>query len=574
MDQKLLQDALVGKKIITKKQLQGLLDESKRTGVSFEDLLIDQAIRTEEELVKLKGEILHLQYIDLEKKEISKDILNIIPKKVAENYKIVAFDKVGRSLSVAFIDPQNYKAIEAIEFLAQEENLKIKYFITSLSGYHKVYKQYGELAEEAEEALAGVSSEVIDTEKGTRDEELQGVIKSAPVSKMVMVIIRHAIDGRASDIHIEPQIRETRIRYRVDGMLHTSLVLPKYIHSAIIARIKVLANLKLDETRKPQDGRIRLLIEGRDIDFRISTLPLFEGEKVVMRVLDVKAQTLSLEKLGFSTTHIRIIEANIKKTHGMVLLTGPTGSGKTTTLYTILGVLNKEGINIITLEDPIEYYIDGINQSQINPEVGYTFASGLRSILRQDPNIIMLGEIRDQESAELVIHAGLTGHMVLSTLHTNNSIGAIPRLLDMNVEPFLLSSTINVVIAQRLARRICPDCIAKAEIPKEVLGPIEAEIDQIPKAYRDEYKIKKPYTFYKGMGCTRCGNQGYHGRVVVAEAINFTQELLEIVGKGFRYEDATKELERQQFVTLRQDSLCKAVNGAITLEEVFRVTQL
>lgn len=459
--------------------------------------------------------------------------------------------------------------------MGKDENLQVKYFIVSPSGFKNAFKQYGALKQEAEEALAGVFRTVLDVEKKPEKAGgVQGIIRSAPVSKMVLVIIRHAIDGRASDIHIEPQVSETRIRYRVDGILHTSLVLPKYIHSAIVARIKVLANLKLDETRKPQDGRIRLNIEGRDIDFRISTLPLFEGEKVVMRVLDTQAQKLTLQDLGFHKHHIAFLEEAIKNTHGTVLVTGPTGSGKTTTMYSLLEMLNKEGVNIITLEDPVEYYIPGVNQSQINPDVGYTFANGLRSILRQDPNIIMLGEIRDQETAELVVHASLTGHLVLTTLHTNNAVGAVPRLLDMGVEPFLLSSTINLVLAQRLARRICPDCKVEDSISDEVVQKIEKEVEEIPKTYLEGIIIAKPYTLYRGKGCSSCGNKGYKGRVVVSEMFMFDKPMQELVTKGFRSQEVSLALKQQNFITLRQESLLKALLGQTTLEEVFRVTQL
>jgi type IV pilus assembly protein PilB len=405
-------------------------------------------------------------------------------------------------------------------------------------------------------------------------EKMEAVIKSAPVSKMVLVILRHALAGRASDIHIEPTVTDTAVRYRIDGTLHTSLILPKYTHAAIVARIKVLANLKLDETRKPQDGRIRLNIEGRDIDFRVSTLPLFEGEKVVLRILDTKAEVPTLEKLGLNPLHIELIKKSIKRPHGMTLLTGPTGSGKTTTLYTVLTMLNEEGTNIVTLEDPIEYYINGVNQSQINPEIGYTFAAGLRAILRQDPNIVMVGEIRDKETTELVIHASLTGHMILSTLHTNNAIGAIPRLIDLGAEPFLVSSVLNMVIAQRLARKICPDCRKEMAIPAALMARVKEQITEIPPKYLKDIDQKK-LTFYKGEGCAHCGNLGYLGRVAVVEIIDVDAEIRQLITAGGK--DVTlfdKALKKQEFITLTQDCLIKALQGQTTMEEVLRVSQL
>jgi type IV pilus assembly protein PilB len=390
---------------------------------------------------------------------------------------------------------------------------------------------------------------------------------------MVLVIIRHAIDGRSSDIHIEPTMKDTKVRYRIDGMLRTSLVLPKYIHSAIVARIKVLANLKLDETRKPQDGRIRLTVEGRDVDFRVSTLPLFEGEKVVLRILDTNAQVPSLEQLGFNKIHIDIIKEAIQKPHGLTLLTGPTGSGKTTTLYTILTMLNQDGVNIVTLEDPIEYYISGVNQSQINTDIGYSFASGLRAILRQDPNVVMLGEIRDKETTELVVHASLTGHMILSTLHTNSAIGAIPRLIDLGAEPFLLSSIVNLLIAQRLARKVCPDCKTTTIIPETLLRKVKDQLVGIPPKYLEGIDTAK-LTFYKGQGCPHCGNLGYQGRIAVAEVLNITSETREAINKGGDVSVIKKILEKEEYITLTQDCLIKALSGVTTLEEVMRIAQL
>lgn len=567
--------ALKERKLITPEQEATLQKRAASDIASVEPMILKEGWADEELLTQVKGAILGIPYVDLSGRLIAPSVLNAIPPSVAENYKMVAFDRKGNELLVALVDPQDFKAIEAVDFLAQEHNLTVRYHIISLSGLRHITKQYGELRKEAEEALAGVA-EKADDDVGTRVSEgdLQEVVKSAPVSKMVLVIIRHAIDGRASDIHIEPQAHETRVRYRVDGILRTSLRLPRYIHSAIIARIKVLANLKLDETRKPQDGRIRLTIDGRDIDFRISTLPLYEGEKVVMRVLDPSVKVPTLKDLGFSEPHITAISHGIAKPHGLLLMTGPTGSGKTTTLYTILTLLNQDGINIITLEDPVEYYMEGVNQSQINPEVGYTFASGLRSILRQDPNIIMLGEIRDQESAELVTHASLTGHLVLSTLHTNDAIGAVPRLLDMGVEPFLLSATVNVVVAQRLARRICDHCKKPAEVPAATVAALTQEAAAIPKKHWPKDIARNDLKFFKGKGCTHCSSSGYKGRVAVAEVIEFTPPLQELIATGFRTSEVIKELEQQDYLTLRQDGLLKACLGLTTLEEIYRVTSI
>ena len=570
-----LLEALVKNNLLSQQAVFDLKTKSEATKKSPEELILAEKKVNEEKLAEIKGQLLNLPYLDLRGRQIDRKILELISREVAENYQMVAFAKTGNEMNIGLNNPQDFKAIEAVDFLAQEHNLTVRYHIISLGGLRHIAKQYGELTKEAEEALAGVTEKSADDiGKRVSEGDLQEVVKSAPVSKMVLVIIRHAIDGRASDIHIEPQAHETRVRYRVDGILRTSLRLPRYIHSAIIARIKVLANLKLDETRKPQDGRIRLTIDGRDIDFRISTLPLYEGEKVVMRVLDPSVKVPTLKDLGFSEPHITSINHGIAKPHGLLLMTGPTGSGKTTTLYTILTLLNQDGINIITLEDPVEYYMEGVNQSQINPEVGYSFASGLRSILRQDPNIIMLGEIRDQESAELVTHASLTGHLVLSTLHTNDAIGAVPRLLDMGVEPFLLSATVNVVVAQRLARRICEHCKKPTEVPAPTVSALVQEAAAIPEKHWPKEISREIPKFFKGKGCTRCSNSGYKGRIAVAEVIEFTPPLQELIATGFRTSEVTKELGQQDYLTLRQDGLLKVFQGFTTLEEIYRVTSI
>ncbi len=570
IETKTLLAALRERNLLTAEQLAALPATGDQAAI---DAAVVKAGVTEEALTQLKGALLGVPYVDLAGRTIAPAVLNRLPLSVAEHYQMVAFDRQGDELQVALVDPQNFKAIEALDFLAQGSGLTARYHIISPSGLRHIARQYGELRREAEEALAGVSERTAEpAELRVTERDLQEVVKSAPVSKIVLVIIRHAIDGRASDIHIDPQLHETQVRYRIDGILRTSLRLPRYIHAAIVARIKVLANLKLDETRKPQDGRIRLTIDGRDIDYRVATLPLLDGEKVVMRVLDASVRPPTLEDLGFAAPHIAIMQAGIAKPHGLLLLTGPTGSGKTTTLYTLLTLLNQEGVNIITLEDPVEYYIAGINQSQINPAVDYTFASGLRSILRQDPNVIMLGEIRDQESAELVTHASLTGHLVLSTLHTNDALGAVPRLLDMGVEPYLLASTINVVVAQRLARRICTHCKTALTLSPPTLEALRGELAATPASYRSA--VPEPLTFWKGTGCVRCGHAGYLGRVAIGEVIAFTPALAELIVTGFRSQLVAAELARQQFITLRQDGLIKAAGGQTTLEEIYRVTKL
>lgn len=569
-----LLNGLVADGALTKEQAAELAKAAGAAKGSIEDLIASRGLVSDDRLTAVKGKVLKMPIADLKGRLVPRAVLDLIPQQVAENYQMIPFEKAGNEIHIGLVDPQNFKAVEAVEFLAQKAGWEVKYFLIAPGGFKAILRQYQVMGEEVQQALAGFGEQAGAIEGKTLEaSQMEEVVKSAPVSKIVLVIMKNAIEGRASDIHIEPTLKDTQIRYRVDGIMRTSLVLPKYIHAAITARIKVLANLKLDETRKPQDGRIRIAFEGRQVDFRVSTLPLFEGEKTVLRILDTTAKVPQLEQLGFNPIHIEAIKQSIARPHGMLLLTGPTGSGKTTTLYTILTMLNRDGVNIITLEDPIEYYIDGVNQSQINPDIGYDFASGFRAILRQDPNIVMLGEIRDKETTEMVIHAGLSGHMILSTLHTNDAIGAVPRLVDMGAEPFLLSSVINMVIAQRLARKICPDCKKETAIPAPMLKKIKEMTAEIPPKYLAGINFEKP-VFYKGEGCAHCGNLGYQGRVAVAEIIDITQEIREIINSGGNILAIKKALEKQEFINLTQDCLLKALRGSTTVDEILRVSQL
>lgn len=573
-DQNQLVQELVAENLLTKEAVADLQKKAAISKKSLEELVAAENLVSPDKLTAIKSKLLNIPVADLKGKQIPRKVLTLIPPEVAENYQMIPFARDGNEIHVGLVNPQNFKAIEAVEFLAQKASLKVRYFIISPDDFKTTFHQYQVLGEEVKAAIAQISEPALLGGRGTEElEEMEKVIKSAPISKIVLVIIRHAIDGRASDIHIEPTIKDTKVRYRIDGILRTSLILPRYIHSAIVGRIKVLANLKLDETRKPQDGRIRLSIEGREIDFRVSTLPLFEGEKVVLRILDTSVKVPTLEELGFNQIHIDLVKEAIKKPHGLNLLTGPTGSGKTTTLYTILTMLNQEGVNIVTLEDPIEYYIDGVNQSQIKPEIGYSFASGMRAILRQDPNIVMVGEIRDKETTELVIQESLTGHLILSTLHTKSAIGAIPRLIDLGAESFLLSEVLNLLIAQRLVRKICPDCKKETSTPSFLLKKVKERVAEVPAKYLKGVDINK-LQFFKGEGCAHCGNLGYQGRLAVAEVIIITSELRDIIYQG-RDSGATKKaLSKPDFIDLTQDGLIKALKGITTIEEIIRVGQL
>ncbi len=561
--------------LIDEAKLSDILVKAQQSGVDPQELLVTSGLITSSQLISIKSKIFNLPIADLSESEVSQSTLNILSQKAAENYKMVVFGQEGRAIKVGLVDPGNFLAIEAMDFLAKQDGWKPRYYVISPIDFRRIMKQYGESKKEIATALESAEEKFSSKEKiilQKQDESsIEERIKSAPVAKIVSVIIRNAVDGGASDVHIEPGKNESRVRYRVDGALHTSLNVPNYLHNAVISRIKVLANLKLDETRVPQDGRIRLVVDGKDVDLRVSVLPMLNSEKVVIRVLNTSAGVPTLKQLGFSDYHIEIIERNIKRPFGLFLLTGPTGSGKTTTLYSILNILKSEDSNITTLEDPIEYYVSGVNQSQINPEVGFSFASGLRAILRQDPNIIMVGEIRDNETAELVIHAGLTGHLVFSTLHTNNAWGAIPRLVDMHAEPFLLASTLNLVMAQRLVRKICPDCKEEVELPPALFSKIEQEFSKISENLRSD--IKK-LQFFRGKGCSSCANSGYIGRTIVGELLEVTPELRELIAKeNFSGEALERQFKKQNYVNLMQDGLIKAVRGVTTIDEVMRVTQ-
>lgn len=551
-------------------------------GKDFEEVAKAMGI-SEEAIAKAQGEFFNLPYIDLYNQKVSNDILNIIPKDLAQNYQLVPFefDKNTKHLKVGIVDPGDFKAIEAVEFLARKNNYRVEYFVITKNAFKHTVKNYESLKTEVKKALDIVEDryqkKITEEKEAEAEKDFEEVIKSAPVSKMVESILKHAVEGNASDIHIEPAEDGTRVRYRIDGVLHTSLRLPKHLHNSLISRLKVISNLKIDETRVPQDGRIRIEIGGKKVDLRISFLPLFNSEKVVLRILDVSNKVITLEELGFWGKGLEILNENIDKSTGMFLVTGPTGSGKSTTLYAVLNLLNKEGVNILTLEDPIEYYLDGINQSQVNTEVGYTFANGLRAALRQDPDIIMVGEVRDNETAELAIHAALTGHMVLSTLHTNDAIGAIPRLIDMHIEPFLLASTLNVVIAQRLVRKICEFCKEEVnDIPEKIIDQVKKTIVEVnpihlPKDLQDMIH-REDYKFYRGRGCPRCGDSGYQGRLAIVEVLSMNDDLKKVLENG-KLEEIEQVFIEQGLPNMQQDGVIKVLQGKTTMEEVLRVSK-
>lgn len=582
-NEKLL-NILVERGLLGADKIESLKKKTEETKTPLSRVIISAGLVDEEVLTQIRAEISGLLYYNIQNDEIPEDLLNFLPEEVSRTYKAICFGRENKEIKIGLVEV-DLKAMEAINFLASGDHLRPSFHLISESSWERAAKQYQKIEEEISTALevrAREEGEELVQVKSDSDESISDEdINSAPVSKIVSVIIRHAVEARASDIHIEPFSKESRVRYRIDGILHTSLTLPKSIHAAIIARIKVLAKLKLDETRVPQDGRIRLVINGREVDFRVSTLPLANMEKVVMRILDTNRGTPTLESLGFNANTINCVKRGMKKTSGIMLVTGPTGSGKTTTLYAVLTVLNQENVNISTLEDPVEYEIKGINQAQIRPKVGFTFASGLRSLLRQDPNIIMVGEIRDEETASLAINAALTGHLVLSTLHTNDALGTIFRLLDMNVEFFLLSSTLKTVVAQRLARKLCDNCKQPTELAPEELEEIKNELRLIPENilkheienYSSMENFLNSLVFYKAVGCSRCENTGYMSRTSVSEAIEINDELKQIINDGSKGLTLEAIKKSQDFISIKQDGFLKAARGVTTVEEVLRVIE-
>ena len=512
-----------------------------------------------------KNNVPQVSYIDLSKLIVPKEILHLIPEKIARQYKVVPIEQTDKDLTIAMIDPEDLEAIEIIKKMVPK-TLIVK--LSSEEDVNHVLDQYSGLEKELSEAIKTADTEQEEQEKPELIDE--STSDNAPAARIVTSLLRRAIRDKASDIHIEPEEKDVVVRFRQDGVLRKTVTLPKDLRSSVVSRIKIMANMKIDEQRLPQDGRFSIDIDKRKVDFRVSSMPVANGEKVVMRVLDKLTGILSIEELGITGGGLERLLNNLKKSHGMILVTGPTGSGKTTSLYALIDKLYTEGVNIVTLEDPIEYRMPGINQSQVNAEIKYTFASGLRSIVRQDPDIIMIGEIRDSETAEMAVHAALTGHIVLSTLHTNDSAGAAPRLLDMGVEPFLLTSSLNIVIAQRLARKICQDCKEELVVPGPEMEKVKAEIAKMPEAERPSDESLK---FYHGKGCKNCGDSGYTGRIGLYEVLEITEQLKELVLKKESSFKIQELAIKEGMITMLGDGILKSIAGNTTLEEVWRITQ-
>ena len=506
----------------------------------------------------------------LKDKEIPFEVLNYIPEESAAHYRFVPLEVVDNVLEVGVVDPENIEARDALQFISSKLNLPFRLFVISEEDFKHVLENYKNLKGEVTRALGEFTSTEHDEElehELDRKAKKTSLVEEAPVTKIVAVIINHATEGNASDVHIEPLADRVRVRFRVDGVLYTSIFLPLNVHEAVVARIKILTNMKLDEKRKPQDGRFSARIGGRNIDFRVSSFPTSYGEKIALRILDPLSGLKRMGALGLSAEHAEALKKAIEKPFGMILVTGPTGSGKTTTLSAILHEFDRERYNVVSLEDPIEYNVDGVNQSQVRPEIEYTFASGLRSILRQDPDIIMVGEIRDKETAQLAVQAALTGHIVLSTLHTNNSVGVIPRLVDMGVDPYLIAPTLNIAIAQRLVKVLCPE---KEEVRLEEAhrALVERQVADLPPKYREKFEISEKV--YRAKRSSSCPG-GTRGRMGVFEVLSMDRDLEELIFKTPAESEIYKLARSKGMLTMREDAFRKAFAGVIPFEEVYNV---
>ena len=556
-----LGDRLIQGGLITKAQLDKALEEQKRTGGLIGSNLIKLGFIKEEELLHFLSKQFGFPAVDLTKVEITADLLKLVPSEVVQKHKVLPVSRAGSTLVIATSDPTNYLVIDDIKFLtgynidvvvAEETALK--------ESINKYYDQSATLMDVMSD-LQDLELEVVDDEEELNIEELQKSTSEAPVVKLVNVILTEAIAKEASDIHIEPYEKQFRVRYRIDGVLHEIMNPPMRLKNAIISRLKIMSNLDIAERRLPQDGRIKLKTASKEMDFRVSVLPTLFGEKLVLRLLDKSALQLDMTKLGFEEQALKDFKEAIYQPYGMVLVTGPTGSGKTTSLYSALSELNKVTQNISTAEDPVEYNLPGINQVQMHEEIGLNFAAALRAFLRQDPDIIMVGEIRDFETAEIGIKAALTGHLVLSTLHTNDAPSTIHRMLNMGVEPFLVTSSVNLIVAQRLVRKICSECRVPHELNPQALVEMGMSLE--------EAETTKSY---KGAGCERCSKTGYRGRIALYEVLPLREDLKELILEGGSSGELKRAAARAGMKSLRQSGLHKIREGVTTAEEILRVT--
>ncbi|MEY4744760.1 MAG: hypothetical protein RL272_705 [Candidatus Parcubacteria bacterium] len=561
------------------KGITQLLKEAKDKdpNLALEGYLLKEKKMPEEMLYRIAAQFYKLPFVNLREVPIRQDILFLIPEPIALSHKVIAFEKTEEELRVATLEPTD---LQTFEFIKRKTNLKLKVFYTSPSSFEAATKLYRQSLSAELGAITLVPKKTGDEVSPEEEEKLSKLAEDIPIVRVVDSILEHAILEGASDIHIEPTETEVVVRFRVDGVLRPVMTFQKIVSSGIVARIKILSNLKLDEHRLPQDGRFKIDNPNYKFSMRVSILPVYDGEKIVMRLLSETAKPLTLDQLGFQPKAREIVLRNMKKPHGIIFVTGPTGSGKSTTLYSILNMLNSPKVNISTIEDPVEYRLAGVNQSQVNPKIGFTFAGGLRALLRQDPNIILVGEIRDEETASIAVQAAMTGHLVMGTLHTNDAATSLPRLLDMGVPPFLIAFTANMIVAQRLVRKICQNCIRSFKMPSHVLEQLRTQIniDSIWETLRKQ-EIAAPgqkiedTTFWRGSGCSQCNNEGYKGRVGIYEIMEISPELSKLINAKANADEIKTQAVKEGMITMIEDGFIKAVKAVTTIEEILRVTK-
>lgn len=559
-------DILLSEHLLTPEQFEDIKLKSATQGVSYENILKSLNFVTDGQLLEAKARLLGIPFISLVSTSFSPQAISFVPRVLAERFSLIPlnFDEKTKTLSVAMSNPVD---LDALQFIRQKTGFNIKTFVASPQDITRAINQEYQQDIIGEVGKALKESEEIGRRPAVNINQIPDIVKEAPVAKIVSTILEYAVTSRASDVHIEPQEDRIRVRYRIDGILYDRLSLPKRVQDAVVSRIKILSEMKIDEHRIPQDGRFNFKILDKEVDFRISLLPIVYGEKIVMRLLRKTGGVPRLEELGFGGISLKNLETAMLRPHGIIIVCGPTGSGKTTTLYSVLSQLNTTRVNIVALEDPIEYKLPGINQVAINPAVGLTFATGLRAFLRQDPNIILVGEIRDRETTDLALQAALTGHLVFSTLHTSDAAGALPRLIDLGAEPFLLSSTMNAMVGQRIARRICNNC-------KESYIPVAQIIEEIKKVLGKLFPVDSAtIKLYRGKGCTECSNFGYLGRIGIFEVLPVSDKIASLVLEHPDSATLQKRAIEEGMITMKQDGYFKALQGITTIEEVIRVAQ-
>lgn len=571
-----LLDVLVQKNIVSKNDLAEIRKEMTASDANLEAILQKRGVNSQD-ILEARGDFLGIPTANLEGKTVPYEVLKYVPEESAIYYHFVPIGFRDGRLEVGIVDPDNMEARDALNFISSKNDLPYKVFLISEADFQKIVQLYKSLSGEVNKALTELETELTTEEGGKGGKAVEKeiaettgaegdtkIIEDAPVTKIVATILHYATEGNASDIHIEPLVDKVRVRFRVDGVLGTSLILPGKVHQAVVARIKILSNMRLDERRKPQDGRFSASVDDRKVDFRVSTFPVYYGEKIVMRILDSEKGVKKLEEMGLSERDLKLVQEAIQRPYGMILISGPTGSGKTTTLYSMLNLIDRDHKNVLSLEDPVEYSIQGMNQSQVRPEIGYTFANGLRTTLRQDPDVIMVGEIRDKETAQLAVQAALTGHLVLSTIHTNNAAGVIPRLIDMGIDPYLIPPTLILAVAQRLVAALCPGGGKPIPIEGSIKMMVDKTFEEIPQQFRKYIPTSKEV--YETAPTPDCPT-GIRGRLAVFEMLSMSKDLEAAILKNASESDIMKIARGQGMIRMKEDALIKAMSRKIPFED-------